>query len=109
MNPRIVRRLGEAFDSVDWQNPADGLGIFVAPGESLVLGLPFPVTPRVVIDQTFATRDLVSGLARRPRYQLLALGEKPTWLLEGQGSTLVECRTGGPTETVDELVDAVPR
>ena len=91
----IVRRLHEAVDSVDWRNPAEGLAVFVAPGESRVLELPFPVPPRVAIDQTFATRDLVRGVTRNPRYRVLALGEKPTRLFEGQGSTLVEHRTGG--------------
>ncbi len=91
----IVRRLHEAVDSVDWRDPADGLAVFVAPGESRVLELPFPVRARVAIDQTFATRELVRGVARTPRYRVLALGEKPTRLFEGQGSTLVEHRTGG--------------
>ena len=91
----IVHRLREAVASVDWKNPAAGLAVFVAPGESHVLELPFPVAPRIAIDQRFATRDLVRGVARNPRYRVLALGEKPTRLFEGQGSVLVECRTGG--------------
>lgn len=91
----IVRRLHEAVDSVDWRNPSEGLAVFIAPGESHVLELPFTVAPNVTIDHTFATRDLVRGVARNPRYRVLALGEKPTRLFEGQGSTLVECNTGG--------------
>ncbi len=91
----IVRRLHEAVDSVDWRNPAEGLAVFVAPGESRVLELPFPVPPRIAIDQTFATRDLVRGIARSPRYRVVTLGEKPTRLFEGRGSILAERRTGG--------------
>ena len=90
----IVRCLHEAVDSVDWRNPAEGLAVFVAPGESRVFELPFPVPPRIAIDQTFATRDLVRGIARSPRYRVVTLGEKPTRLLEGQGSILAERRTG---------------
>lgn len=91
----ILRRLREAVDSVDWRNPTEGLAVYVAPGESHVLELPFPVPPRVKIDQTFATRDLVRGIARRPRYRVVTLGEKPARLFEGQGSTLAERRTSG--------------
>jgi hypothetical protein len=91
----IEQRLHEAVESVDWRNPADGVAVFIAPGESRVLELPFSVAPRIAVDQTFATRDLVRGLSRRPRYRLLALGEKPTRLFEGQGSTLVEHAAGG--------------
>lgn len=89
----IVRRLREAVDSVDWRNPTDGLAVLVAPGESHVLGLPFTVRPRVEIDRRFATRELVRGVARSPRYRVLALGEKPTRLFEGQGSVLAERTT----------------
>jgi hypothetical protein len=91
----VMRHLREAVASVDWRNPTDGLAVFVAPGESRVLELPFPVPPRIAIDRRFATRDLVRGVARNPRYCVLALGEKPTRLFEAQGSTLVECQTGG--------------
>jgi hypothetical protein len=54
------------------------------------LALGFPVPERVEINETFATRDLVRGLARNPRYRLLALGEKPTRLFEGAGTVLTE-------------------
>jgi len=85
-----VRRLEDAVDSVDLTRPPDAVGIFVAPGETHVLPLPFSVHECVAIDETFATRDLVRGLERTPRYRLLALGEKPVRLLEGAASTLVE-------------------
>jgi hypothetical protein len=94
-DPLLLRDLTDEAARRVRGEPADGLAVFVAPGESLVLELPFPVAPRIAVDQTFATRDLVRGLARRPRYLLLALGEKPTRLFEGQGSTLIECRAGG--------------
>jgi hypothetical protein len=48
------------------------------------------VPERVEIYQTFATRDLVRGLARTPRFRVLALGEKPSRLLEGSGTVLIE-------------------
>ncbi|MFI5053395.1 MAG: hypothetical protein ACHQDE_03455 [Acidimicrobiia bacterium] len=91
----ILERLDEAVATVDWRSPAESVAIFVAPGESRVLELPFTVRARVAIDQTFATRDLVRGIARNPRYRLLALGEQPSRLFGGQGSVLAECHSGG--------------
>ena len=64
--------------------------MFVGPGETHVFPLAFTVPERLEIDQTFATRDLVRGVARTPRYRLLALGEKPTRLLDGTAATLTE-------------------
>jgi hypothetical protein len=86
----IVRRIDDAVASVDLRHPSDGIAVFVAPGETHVFALGFPVPERVEIDETFATRDLVRGLARTPRYRLLALGEKPTRLFDGAGTVLTE-------------------
>ncbi|MGZ6964985.1 MAG: baeRF3 domain-containing protein [Acidimicrobiia bacterium] len=91
----IVARLDDAIAAVDWHDPSEGLAMYVAPGESRLLALPFAVAPRVAIGQRFATRELVRGVEQRPRYRVLALGEKPTRLLEGQGSVLAESRAPG--------------
>ena len=81
----VVRHLREAVASVDWRNPTDGLAVFVAPGESRVLELPFPVPPRIAIDRRFATRDLIRGVARNPRYRVLALGREAHPAVRGPG------------------------
>jgi hypothetical protein len=54
-----------------------------------------PPEPRAVIDETFATRDLVFAMNRSPRYWVLALSEQPTRLYEGVRETLLEVRGGG--------------
>ncbi len=91
----IIRLLDGAITSIDLGRPAEGVAVFVAPNEARIVPLPFPVTERVVIDETFATRDLVRGLARTPRYRVLVLGEKPTRLVEGSGTVLAEQHGGG--------------
>src|SRR4029077_15827042 len=53
------------------------------------------VTERVIVDPTFATRDLVFTLNRTPRYYVLALSEKDTRLFEGFGASVEEVRGGG--------------
>ena len=49
-----------------------------------------PAKPRVVIDATFATRDLVFTLNRSPRYRVLVLTEKPTRLFDATTNVLTE-------------------
>ena len=91
----VVRGIRDAVASVDWNHPADGLAVFVAPGESRVLQLPFPVPARVAVDQRFLTRDLVRGIERSPRYRMLVLGEQPTRLFAGRGTALLEHTADG--------------
>jgi hypothetical protein len=52
--------------------------------------IPFRVKARVMIDATFATRDLVFALNRAPRYRVLVLTEKPTRLFDAATSVLTE-------------------
>jgi hypothetical protein len=91
----VLQHLDDGVASIDMRNPTDGAAIFATATETRVLALPFSVPERVVIDNAFDTRDLARGLARSPRYRVLALAEKPARLLEGAGSTLVEVRGGG--------------
>jgi Bacterial archaeo-eukaryotic release factor family 3 len=61
------------------------IAIFVSAAMQEVVCLPVPVTDRVVVDPTFATRDLVRGLHRAPRHVVLLLTEREARLLEGSG------------------------
>ncbi|UOX99983.1 baeRF3 domain-containing protein [Blastococcus sp. PRF04-17] len=64
------------------------IGIFVNAHMQEIVRLPVPVTDRVVIDPTFATRDLVRGLHRTPRHVILLLTEREARLLDGSGDRL---------------------
>jgi hypothetical protein len=91
----IIDGLEDALARLDLNRPLDAIALFATRDATHVFKLPFPVHEQVVVDETFATRDLVRGLARTPRYRVLALAEKPARLFEATGDALVEVRTGG--------------
>jgi Bacterial archaeo-eukaryotic release factor family 3 len=64
------------------------IGIFVSTALHEIVPLPGPVSDRVVIDSTFATRDLVRALQRSPRHVVLMLTEQEALLLDGSGEQL---------------------
>jgi Bacterial archaeo-eukaryotic release factor family 3 len=99
----VLGGIHDAVASVDWNHPADGLAVFVAPGESRVLQLPFSVPARVAVDHRFMTRDLVRGIARSPRYRMLVLAEQPTRLFAGRGATLAEHEGDGFPVAMDRV------
>jgi hypothetical protein len=66
------------------------LALYVSNDFSQCYSLPFTVPERVVIDKTFATRDLVYGLHRAQRYWVFLLSVASTRLLAGTGETLEE-------------------
>jgi hypothetical protein len=79
-----LERAAGALDTGDW--PA--FGVFASPRLVHAVSLPQPVRPRVVLDETFATRDLVSSLARTPRYLVLTIDGAGAQLWAGLGGRL---------------------
>lgn len=63
----IVQSLQELVKNVDWQHTLDGLALFAGRGRSASVNLPFRVKPRALIDEIFATRDIVYTLNRADR------------------------------------------
>lgn len=91
----LLRRLEALAEGIDFRSTLDGLALFVREDFDHAYTLPFRLPERVVVDETFLTRDLVFALNRTPRYWTLALSEKPTRLYEGTRETLVEVTEEG--------------
>lgn len=86
----LLARLEALAAQIDYRYTLDGLALFVNRDSASKFYLPFPVKERVIIDDTFATRDLVYALNDSPRYWVLVLSEKPTRLYEGLRDNLLE-------------------
>lgn len=86
----LLARLEKLADQIDYRYALDGLALFVNSDFARAYYLPFSLRERTVVDETFATRDLVFALNRTPRYWVLALSEKPTRLFEAVRDSLTE-------------------
>lgn len=86
----LLDRLEALVNDINYPHTLDGLALFVSHDFAERYYLPFTVPERVIIDQTFATRDLVYGMHREQRYWVLLLSQNSTRLLAGTGETLEE-------------------
>ena len=86
----LLLRLETLASDINYNHTQDGLALFVNHDVAKKFYLPFPVPERVVIDQTFATRDLVYGMHRNLRYWVFLLSQNATRLLAGTGENLEE-------------------
>jgi hypothetical protein len=91
----LLLRLEKLADSIDYNFLLDGLVLYANQDFSKSFMLPFSVPERVIIDETFLTRDLVHALNDSTRYWVLSLSEKPTRLYEGVGDNLSEIQAEG--------------
>lgn len=86
----LLKQLESLVNTIDYPYTLDGIAMYVSHDFAKLYHLPFSVPARVVIDQTFATRDLVYGMHRALRYWVLLLSQASTRLLAGTGETLEE-------------------
>ncbi len=91
----LLKRLENLTTNIDFRNTLDGLALFVNQDFGRAFQLPFPIKERVVVGETFFTRDLIHALNHSMRYWVLALSEKPTRLYEGFNHNLTEIEEGG--------------
>ncbi|GAB2846662.1 hypothetical protein GCM10022221_52540 [Actinocorallia aurea] len=104
----VMRNLEKAAEQVDFDRTAEALVLFAAAGgETHAFVLPgVTVSERVVIDDTFATRDLLAMLERTWSYYVLVLSEQPTRLFEGEGERCVEVSNALFPLNLDDTVPA---
>ena len=69
------------------------LALYSSAHTAVALRLPVTVRERVVVDPSFATRDLVRSLHRTPRHAVLVLSSREARLFEGAGDQLRPART----------------
>ncbi len=84
----LMTRLEELADEAVAGPAGAGLALFCGGGTARLVRLPLAPVERVVVDPTFATRDLVRALHRTPRHWVLLLSGNQARLLEGVGGVL---------------------
>ncbi len=91
----LLERLDALVADIDYQHTVDGLVLTITRDMAREYVLPFPLEERVVVDDTFFTRDLVRALNRTRRYWVLSLSGQPTRLYSATREHLEEITTGG--------------
>jgi hypothetical protein len=85
---QLVDLVERTIDQVQSGPDAMSVGVFVNAREQRWLALPLTVRERVIIDSTFATRDVVRWMLRGRRYRVLTIGQR-CQLFEGLDDTVV--------------------
>ncbi|MFF7446298.1 MULTISPECIES: chemotaxis protein [unclassified Streptomyces] len=91
----VARQLDQALAEVDLAHAEDGLVIFAAPGEHQVWSLARSVPERVVVSDTFLTRNLVSAQAAERPFWVLSVSADHVTLWNGGTDRVTEHRADG--------------
>ncbi|MFE9994833.1 baeRF3 domain-containing protein [Streptomyces avermitilis] len=91
----VSAQLDLALAEVDLAHAEDGLAIFAAPGEHQVWSLARSVPERVVLSDTFLTRNLVAAQAAERPFWVLSVSADRVTLWNGGAGRVAKERTGG--------------
>ncbi|WBO68138.1 chemotaxis protein [Streptomyces camelliae] len=95
----VEAQLDRALAEVDLAHAEDGLVIFAAPGEHQVWSLARSVPERVVLSDTFLTRNLVAAqAAERPFWVLSVSADRVALWSGGEGRVVADESGGFPLE-----------
>jgi hypothetical protein len=90
-----------------WSRQEDGLAVFLAPGWSRMLRLPFDVPELAITGSRFHLRPLVFGLQPDQEYYVLALSRRGVRLLRGGRFLLEEVELREAPSGVEEVLSLV--
>ncbi|MFJ9618690.1 baeRF3 domain-containing protein [Streptomyces noursei] len=103
----VIEQLDKAASEVDLTHAEEGMVLFAAPGEHQVWSLGRTVPARVVLSDTFLTRNLVAAHAAEHPFWVLAVSADHVSLWSGALDRLTEVRRGAFPLT-RSLVDPDP-
>ena len=86
----ICQTLHRLADQIDFNHPPQSVALFVNQKYAKCIPLPFPVTPKAVISDTFEIQDLLYNLDKSIAYYVVHLSKKHTRLFKGMGPMLQE-------------------
>lgn len=109
LSDELVRQLDQLGEQFTLDYARDGVGIYVSEGISGIVSFPFPVQERIVINDSFVTRDLRYLQQLTEPYFVAAIGKKQIRLFSARGDVLTEITNGHfPLTFEDEYEYARP-
>ncbi|MGD9749550.1 MAG: hypothetical protein AB7W59_00990 [Acidimicrobiia bacterium] len=104
----VVQQLEALIEQRSIQPAAQALALCASPELATAVSLGRPVEARVVVDDTFATRDLVADLNRTAVYRVVTISSRRARLLVGDRQRLVEERNAlWPLERAEDQSHAM--
>ena len=91
----LIKKLYKLFDETDFLRPENGIGYYVSENIMHEEKFPFTVKPKIIIENSFQTRELLRKVNYERLYYVLALTESGARFFEGRIDLLDEIKNGG--------------
>lgn len=98
----MIHHLEEVAKQFDSVHATEGLGLFISPTRAELVSFPFPVKEKIIIDNTFETRDLLYLKQLMTPYFALVLTKNTIRLFSAEGDHFMEINDGHFPMTYEE-------
>ncbi len=106
---KMVEKINTLASKVDISRTLDGLALYVSEEVMEMVDIPFRVRERVIIDKTFAVRDLIMGVNRGTHYYILDISLHKARLISCFGEQAQEVTDNGfPLESEFPMLELNP-
>lgn len=101
----LMNKLHHAINGIDQTALDSGIAIYISDEIEKVFHLPFPVTEKIIIDDSFEVRDLLYSAKMNRNYLMVLISRNEVKTLFGYGKSLVQVDMEGmPTNLKDVTV-----
>jgi hypothetical protein len=94
----VIERLRKCIRSLNYYTHKRTIAIFISSVMEKVFYLSMEVEPRIVVDQPFEMRQLISCKKQKKEYLTLILGAQRSKLFIGKGDNLVLLKSNAPSQ-----------
>lgn len=88
VSSRLSAKIDELVSKIDFLHTSSGAGIYVSAGISKTIYFTLPVAEKVVLGNTFESRDLLFELSRMTGYFVLSVSREKINLYQGEGEVI---------------------
>ncbi len=99
----LMGRLHHVVNGIELSATGPGLAIFVSDAMEKVFHLPFQVTEKIVIDDSFEVRDLLFAAKLNRNYLLVLISSNKVSTLMGYGKSLLTFEMEGMPDNVKDM------
>lgn len=86
----LIQRLRDLEETIDHRQNLESLILFVNENTAEYVRLPIAVEDRVIIDKTFATRDLIRAMHMEAGYLVLVLSQQKARLIKASNDKVIQ-------------------
>lgn len=101
----LMEKLHHAVNTIKLNEVSNGLAIYVSDTVEKVIHLPFPVTEKVIVDNSFEVRDLLMAAKINRNYLLAVLSQNKVKTFFGYGSHLMPVTFTDMPENVKDVTN----